>query len=506
MKAIVIGSGLAGLTAGLTLAKAGHQVEVFEQSDKLGGVTGGFEADGFEWDYGQLVVEGFGKQEPLGEILNELGVLDDLTLVHDEREYCFPDFTIRVPEQYEGITWRMDLLKRLFPEERQGLEAYWKDYVRFTRLITLARRMEKEGWGTRIGFYLSLLPLLPKMNWSAERLMAHYFKSEKLRGVFMSILADFFTPPSQFPGLGIFSLNGEITFEKRMTTLLAKNAEMTRFYSMVGGLKVLVKALADAIQAHSGTIHTHRAVTKILFEGERACGVLDEKGVTHACEVVIASGGAKETFINLAGEEHLPAGFSDKVGSISLMDSIFMIHLGVDYDPSDVLHTVCTYYYGSYDIEGEVRRAKAGQYHEGEAGFVVHFPTLRSPSMAPKGKHALTIYTICPDRLANGDWETDKEKYADRLLEYAEMKIPGLRSHIVAQHIFTPADFRKLTHLDHHAFGGLAPVMNAWKIPHKTPVEGLWFVGAQSESGGGINNVLPSSYKVAKRILSEQGK
>ena len=222
MKVNIIGSGIAGLTAGLTLVKAGHQVEIFEQANQPGGVTSGFEADGYQWDYGQLVVEGFDKHEPLGEILDELGILDKLTLVHDEREYVFPDFTIRVPEEYQGIQWRLNLLKELFPEEVNGLDAYWKDYVRFTRLVTVARRMEKGGLSDKIGFYFSLLPLLPKMNWNAERLMAHYFKSEKLKCVFMSILADFFTPPSKFPGLGIFSLNGEITFEKRMPTQLAK--------------------------------------------------------------------------------------------------------------------------------------------------------------------------------------------------------------------------------------------------------------------------------------------
>jgi prolycopene isomerase len=185
------------------------------------------------------------------------------------------------------------------------------------------------------------------------------------------------------------------------------------------------------------------------------------------------------------------------------MGSVFMIHLGVDYDPSDVLHTVCTYFYGSYDIEGEVKRAQAGIYHEGEAGFVVHFPSLRSPGMAPKGMHALTIYTICPDQLADGDWETEKEKYADKLLEYAEKKLPGLREHIVVKRILSPVELRQLTHLDHHAFGGTAPVMNAWKIPHQTPIDGLWFIGAQSESGGGVNNVLPSAYKTAKKIASK---
>jgi phytoene dehydrogenase-like protein len=39
--------------------------------------------------------------------------------------------------------------------------------------------------------------------------------------------------------------------------------------------------------------------------------------------------------------------------------------------------------------------------------------------------------------------------------------------------------------------------------PHKTPIDGLWFVGAQSESGGGLPNVIPGAYRTAKRILDE---
>ncbi|MRR30314.1 NAD(P)/FAD-dependent oxidoreductase, partial [bacterium] len=347
MKIAIIGSGIAGLTAGLTLAKNGCQVELFEQSARIGGVTGGMEAEGFEWDYGQLVVEGFGKDEPIGRILDELGVLDKLQMVHDEREYDFPDFKIRVPEEYSGIHWRMNLLKQLFPEESDGLDAYWKDYVRFTRLVTLGGRMEKEGLGTKIAFYLTLLPFLPKMNWSAEKLMGHYFKSEKLKCVFMSILADFFTPPSKFPGLGIFTLNGEITFEKRMSPQLAKNAVMTRFYSLIGGLKTLIKAMADEIESAGGKIHTQCAIEKIVLKDGKASGVTDQNGILHECDQVIASGGAKELFTQLLPTDCLPDGFVDKVLTIPLMDSVFMINLGVDYDPSDALHTVCTYFYGS---------------------------------------------------------------------------------------------------------------------------------------------------------------
>ncbi len=501
MKINIIGSGIAGLTAALTLARNGHQVEVFEQSNRIGGVTGGMEAEGFAWDYGQLLVEGFGKEEPVGSILNELGVLDQLNLVHDEREYVFPDFTIRAPKEYGGLHWRMDFLKDQFPDETAGLDAYWNDYVRFTRLVTLGGRMDKEGLGTRAAFYLTLLPFLPKMNWSADRLMAHYFKSQKLKCVFMSILADFFTPPSQFPGLGIFTLNSEITFEKRMPAQLAKNAMMTRSYSIIGGLKTLMKSMAEAIEASGGNIHTNCAIDQIVVKNGKACGLVDQSGRVYDCDGVVASGGAKETFTQLLPAGILPEGYVEKIRSIPLMDSVFMLQLGVDYDPSDVLHSVCTYFYGSYDIEGEVKRAKAGIFHQGEAGFVVHFPSLRSPGMAPKGMHALSIYTICPDQLASGDWVTEKETYANILLDYAEKKLPDLRKHIVVKRILTPVEFRKLTHLDHHAFGGLAPVMNAWKIPHKTHVEGLWFIGAQSESGGGVNSVIPGAYKTAQKIM-----
>jgi phytoene dehydrogenase-like protein len=501
MKIIIIGSGIAGLTAALTLARNGHQVQVFEQFDRSGGVTGGMEAEGFQWDYGQLNVEGFGKEEPSGAVLRELGVLDKINLVQEQREYVFPDFTIRTPGEYGGLQWRMDLLKKQFPEEAASLDAYWEDYVRFTRLVTLGGRMEKEGLRTKIAFYLTLLRFLPMLNWSAERLMAHYFKSEQLKCVFISILADFFTPPSRFPGLGVFTLNSEISFERRMPVELARNAVMTRSYSIIGGLKTLVEAMTGGISAHGGTIHTNCAIEKIVVADGCVRGVVDQTGKVHDCDAVIASGGAKETFTRLLPAGLLPASFTDKVLSIPLMGSVFMIHLGVDYDPADVLQNVCTYFYGSYDIEGEVKRARDGIYHEGEAGFVVHFPSLRSPGMAPKGMHALTIYTICPDQLAEGDWEKEKEKYADKLLDYAEQKLPGLRSHIVVKRVLSPVELRKLTHLEHHAFGGTAPVMKAWKVPHNTPVNGLWFIGAQSESGGGINNIIPASYKTAKRIM-----
>ncbi len=508
MKAAIIGSGMAGLTAGAALANRGHTVTVFEQAPYPGGVTASYEKDGFRWDLGQLLVEGFGPEEPAGMILKDLGVLDHIQIRKDDRGYAFPDFEIKKPATYSGPLWRMDHLKKQFPQDTSGLDRYWKDYLRFTRLMTCARKMEQcQGWKSRYWqarLFATLLPFLPRKDWNAARLMDSYFQSEQLKMVFISILADFFTPPSQFTGLGVFALNPEASFEQRMPKTIAPGAEQLFHYSILGGAATLVDALVKRIQECGGQVWTGSPVARIAIEHGRAAGVVDAQGCLTPADVVIASGGAQEVFFNLVGKETLSPRFAADVKTLPLMDSVFMVHLGLDMDPSPYVHGVCTYYYGTYDLEGGINMARQGQYHEGKDGFVVHVPTLHTPHMAPPGHHALTIYTICPDRLRNREWEDEKEKYADRLVEYAEKRIWGLREHTRARAILTPDDFRVRTHTAHHAFGGTAPLMGAPKIPHKTPIDGLWFIGAQSESGGGVSSVMAGAYKTAMRIIREQ--
>jgi phytoene dehydrogenase-like protein len=498
---------MSGLITGATLAKAGHNVTIFEQYERAGGVTAPVEQDGYKWDLGQLLVEGFGVDEPVGAILEELGVLEQITVSKEDRGYILPDFSVEKPESFEGVLWRINLLKELFPEDSGGLDRYWKDYLRFLKMMTLGSKMEKtKGFSALVlktHFYLTLLPLLKKKDWSAEQLMDDYFSSEKLKCVFISILADFFTRPSQFIGLGVFALNHETFYDKRMPKKLGRDVEQVYLYNVHGGISMLVDALIERIESLGGKIITNQPVTQIKVGNYQVNGVINGMGEFIRADAVIASGGAKETFFKLVGENHLTREFSDQIRDIPLMDSVFMVHLGVNFDPSDHVHGVCTYYYGTYNIEAGVAVAKSGRYHEGRDGFVVHIPSLHTPQMAPEGHHAVTIYTICPDTLAEGNWFSQKESFADKLISYAEKYIPGLTEHTQVRVILTPDDFRKRTHLDHHAFGGIAPIMGKSGAPHKTPIEGLWFVGAQSESGGGLPNVIPGAYQTARAIMGE---
>ncbi|MBY9003978.1 MAG: hypothetical protein KGD73_08405, partial [Candidatus Lokiarchaeota archaeon] len=231
-----------------------------------------------------------------------------------------------------------------------------------------------------------------------------------------------------------------------------------------------------------------------------AIGLETKNGDKFPFDLIIASGGAKETFLKLINPEILPDEFLEHVNNIPLMDSVFMVHIGVDLDITPHVPDVCTYFYGTYDIEEGIDRCKKGLYHEGADGFVMHVPTFHSLSMAPKDHHSITIYTVCPDTLKEGNWEEKKEYYADRLLDFAEEHIPGLKKHVKEKVIITPADFRKRINVNHHAFGGLAPIMGMKGIPHETPIKNLWFIGDQSESGGSVSAIIPDVYRTMKKI------
>ena len=115
MKVVIIGSGMAGLTAGAYLAKSGHDVTVFEQYSTPGGVTSTMSQDGYGWDIGPLLLEGFAPGDKCRAILEELGVSGQVKTIHEDRGLSMSEFTLWHPKDYAGPYWRRERLKNDLP-------------------------------------------------------------------------------------------------------------------------------------------------------------------------------------------------------------------------------------------------------------------------------------------------------------------------------------------------------------------------------------------------------
>ncbi len=504
----VIGSGMAGLTAGAYLARDGHRVTVYEQYPEPGGVTATITRDGFSWDLGPLLLEGFGPEEAGARILTEIGVpaerVRTLATEPCDRGIVFPDFALWRPAAYQGALWRRDYLKRLFPEEAGGLDRYYRFYRGMYRLVTLNRRSEStDGRAApldRLRMALNYLFVKRYGPLSAAELMQRFFESEKLRAVYTGILADLMVTPSEFPALGVPLFNLESAFDARNPEGGERPGPRSVYRYIRGGCGSLVKAAQSAFATAGGVVRTSATVTRITTQEGSTTGVV-VNGKMEPADIVVATGGARETFYELLGADHLTREYRTVIDEQVEMESVFMVHLGIDQEP--VQPSALCYYYGSYDVEKGVRDVRSGRYHDGADGFVLYIPSRHSPEMAPPGHHAVTIYTVAPNVIQGADWEDRREQYADHLVACAEKHVPGLAAATRTRVIVTPADFRRRVRQRHHSFGGIAPVRDRPNPSYRTPIRNLWFAGSQSEGGGGVLGVMKGARAAVRAMKKE---
>lgn len=499
MKIAIIGAGLGGLTFGALAAKDGHQVTVFDKNPKPGGVVALLEHEGYRFEQGPLLLGDLWEGEPVYEFLKSLDIT--LPTVRADRDIVMPDYDMIKPEAYGGPYWRAKRLKELFPEEKDGIDEYYRLYDNMMQLRFLSS--QKQTPINKLRLALTFLKIRKYADMTVEQLLEHLFRSDKIRTLFSGIFADFCADPNEVQGLGVVFTNPETAFDKRIPVEKRGKLYYPVFSFIQGGCQKLPEALADYITAHGGTIHQNTVVEKVLVENGRAAGVRLEDGSEIRADAVVGCGAGKDFFERCVGLEHLDEEYRKILAEFRPMEAVFMLHLGVDYDPMQYLRSSLYYCYGMYDLHTATDKLRSGQYHEGDDGYLIFVPSFHAPEFAPEGKHCVTIYTVAPDTLKEGSWELRKEEYADKLVKLAERQLPELGKHIVTRKIMTAEDYRRFTHMDKSSFGGVVPIWNQKNPPHVTPVKHLYFVGQQSENAGGVGAVIlgaKAAYEKAMNI------
>ena len=486
MKITIIGAGLGGLTFGALAARDGHEVEIFDKNSRPGGVVALLEHEGYKFEQGPLLIGDMLPGEGIYELLKSLGIT--LDTVRADRDIYMPDYKMSAPVDYQGPYWRRDRLKELFPEESDGIDAYYKFYDDVMNLRFIAT--QKQTLVNKIRLALAFLKIKKYSKMNADELTRHFFKSEKIRTLYTGILADFCADPSEAQGLAVVFTNFETAFDKRIPLERKGKTYYPGYCYIKGGCQKIPEALADYITSHGGKIHYNTVVEKVIVENGKAKGIHLSGGEETKSDMVVGCGAGRDFFLETVGREHLDKEYLEILDSFRPMEAVFMLHLGVDFDPMEHLRAALVYCYGMYDLHAATEKLRSGVYHEGNDGYLIFVPSEHAPEFAPEGKHCVTIYTVAPDTLAEGDWESKKQEYAEKLISLAERQLPGLSKHIDTMKIMTARDYSEYTHMKKSSFGGVVPIWNQKNPTHKTPIEGLWFVGQQSENAGGLGNVI----------------
>lgn len=484
---IVIGSGIGGLTAAALLAKSGRQVLVLEQHDRAGGYAHGFKRKKYTFDAGVHLTSGCGLNGLAGgqiirKVLQAINQYDQLEFieVNPFALVSVADIEVELPSSIDGI---VNQLAKLFPDERQGLQEL------LSLCLTLAEQVAKcddimasEG----VNAMYSRLDLLFKYRRSTlADVWGDYITDPQLQCLFAALWPYLGLPPEK------------VSFVYWASMLMGYVSDGA--YYCKGGFQKFADSLVDGLKQAGGEIYLKSKVRKIHVSDNQVQSVLLASGEMIHTEVVIANTDMLQTVYNMVGKEYFPKRYLSRLQRMQVSCSIFVVYIATDLDLVQAgAHHEAFYY---HELSHELNYNNALQ---GEVSWLsITVPTLVDDSLAPEGEHLLVLTALASFEHTE-NWQQAKADYLNKMLDFADNKISGLKEHILFIESGSPATMQRYTLNSKGAAYGWAMTpeqVGANRVANKAPIEGLYFAGHWTTPGGGVYGVSYSGVQTAQKVL-----
>jgi phytoene dehydrogenase-like protein len=287
-----------------------------------------------------------------------------------------------------------------------------------------------------------------------------------------------------------------------------------------GGMGGLADALEKTCHELRVEILRETGVQSILTREQAVTGVGLVGGGSLEAPVVASSVDAHLTFECLLDAQVLPDEFRRAVADIDYSSASAKINLALSEPPqfSSVQATgLGPHHHGTMHISPTLEYIERA-YDEAKYGHPSRQPVLEitlpssvDDSLAPPGQHVMSMFVqYAPYHLAAGNWDDQKEAFADRCLEELARYAPNVPGAILHRQVLSPLDLERTFGLT----GGniMQGAMNFNQLfcfrpvpgwaDHRTPIKGLYLCGAASHPGGGVMGA--AGMNAATEILRDQ--
>ncbi len=484
--AIVIGSGIGGLSAAGLLSLAGKKVLVLERHDRPGGYAHSFRRGNYNFDAAVHLVAGCSEGGLIDALLRVLSVREKCEFIRTNPFYntSFPNFSLDAPlGRKEFFETHVDV----FPEERGNL---WKLMDMIEKMYTEMIQFPAEPNILDFAKAIRKSPTLTRYSGATlQQMMDKYIENPKLKSTFSSLWPYLGLPPSRLSFL-------------YWSAMLSSYLDEGAFYCK-GTFQNFANALVSGLQRNGGELMLHTRVERIIVRNNAVIGVKLENGEMIRAPMVVSNVDATQTFEEMVGESKLPRSYLRKLRKMKPSLSAFVMFLTTDLDlaAQEARHEM--FYYNSWDHEEAYNSILKGEIASSTSTFIVNVPTLTDPSLAPKGQHLMTATTLVPYDIA-GSWRAEKQSYGDRLMQQVESRFPGLKDRIRMMEGATPRTMERYTlNLTGAIYGWeVSPAqVGRGRLGHKTPIKGLYLSGHWTQPGGGIYGVVVSGVQTAMMLL-----
>lgn len=526
---IIVGGGIAGLTATVYLARAGQKVLLIEKNREFGGLVNTFKRHGFQFEAGVRALESAGIILPM---LEDIGI--HLETVRSKVSVGVENDIVSI-ENLQSIKDYRNMLVKHYPSNEEEIDNFIKVMRKIMKYVDILYGIEnpifKDLKKDRKYIFTQLLPWLPKfiftvgkinrLNKAVEPYLEEIISNASLRDI---ISQHFFKGTPTFFALSYFSLYLDYFYPK-------------------GGVGKIADALVEKILDFKGELKAKTIVKEVFAQDQY---IVDEAGEKYFYNHLIWAADLKTLYKN-THIEGLDAIIKDKF--LKMKDklfqsrggeSIFSLYLEVDQPLSYFGNIANGHFFYTPSNKGlgkthteeleqllthweKVSKTKLWNWLDRFIKlntFEISIPGLKDPSLVPENKSGVIISFLMEHRLfekvgESGWYDAFRQEIENKTLEVITQSVyPELKDTIIRQFSFTPMSIQERIRSSDGAIVGWTfeksmPVLNNIQKADKaviTPIPNILQAGQWAYSPAGVPMSILTGKLAVDRILKNQKK
>jgi all-trans-retinol 13,14-reductase len=503
--AIIIGSGISGLMAAGFLAKSGLTVLVLERHHTAGGMTHTFKRKGYEWAVGVHYV---------GEVHHNHSLLRRLSDAVSDGELIWqkipgPYDRIIISDKIYDFVPGKDAFKSkmdgYFPGESAAIDRYLRllDDVQSCAPWFFAQKALPRVWGRVLGKTKGSSQFLQYARTTTSRVMQGLSPNPLLQRVLTGQWLDYGLAPEH----SSFAMHA----------LVARHYLDGASYP-VGGPSKIASSIGKFLAHYGGQIVTNTPVQAILFDKNRAVGVVLASGEHILTKRVISAAGIQATYDRLIPEKiRIESGLSTEFTQITPSTAHIGLYLGLKASAEELrLSHGNLWIHRHHDLIPPAWSRIEKTIGAEIPVIFVSFPSIKDPTWDVNHPGRSTIEMVVPvpwiafRPWQNTDWHKRGESYealkqnlGEGLIDILSHYVFGLKKYLDHMEISTPLTTAHFTNAYQGSMYGLSHSPARFMMPALHPDSGLkqLFLTGQDVVTCGLGGAALSGALTALRIL-----
>ncbi|MBA4347288.1 MAG: NAD(P)/FAD-dependent oxidoreductase [Clostridiales bacterium] len=419
---IIIGAGLAGLSAGIYARQSGFDTTIYESHTIPGGASTSWRRKGYYFEGGLHWLTGSSPKSQLHRLWREVGALDDSVAIHNRDPFFSYESDGVRASLYRDIEQLRAHLIALSPADRNEINKLCRDVRKLSKVempvLDLPNLKAKNPVRFPLSMLFAMIPAMPRMKYYQNLTTQEYsekFKSPLIRKLICNMIGD------QFNAAGVLFT---------IATLSAGDGGYP-----VGGSIAMAQRMAKKFLSLGGVIQYKTKVDQVVVENGVVKGVMIH-GEMIAADAVIVTKDTLSAIDDMFAEPIREPWAEQMRMECAPMLNVF-IGLGVQADLSD-LPANCTFPTQHPIRIGDLSFNSIS--YNNYTGF---------EGYAPEDGTALTLamtgdsYDFWKKCREDGTYEAEKQKLADAVIHELEAKYPQISGKIVVCDVATPLTYER---------------------------------------------------------------